>query len=98
MAGYPRSSARAIISRHLESPGTRAYSTEEIYSLLKSIGFREISLRTALGPSDLMLIELGQKYQSIPYRMAQALYPRWLIPLLGEKLGFLLMIHAIKPQ
>lgn len=97
LKGRPFSSAKEMVWKYLESPGTKAYTSREIRHLLASTGFTDIDVRTALGPSDLLLIELSDKYQSFPYRAAKALYPRWLVRRIGDRYGLLLLTEARKP-
>ncbi len=96
-AGRPFTSLREVISRHLESPGTKAYSSTEISRLLSDIGFEDIHLEVKLGPSDLLKIELSYKYRSIIYRIIKLIYPAWLVKAVGNHFGLLLLIKATKP-
>jgi ubiquinone/menaquinone biosynthesis C-methylase UbiE len=86
-----------VIFDHLESPGTKAYTTLEAKSLLSEIGFSDVDLYTKLGPGDLLTIKPGKKYQSSFYKIVWRVYPRFLIRLLGERLGLYLLITASKP-
>jgi ubiquinone/menaquinone biosynthesis C-methylase UbiE len=97
LAGRLFSSVREVISHHLESPGTKAYTSLELSQLLAGIGFKEVSLTSALGPSDLLLIELSDKYDSFIYRILKVLYPGWLVRLVGSRYGLLLLTKATKP-
>jgi ubiquinone/menaquinone biosynthesis C-methylase UbiE len=97
LAGRPFARLMELISRHLESPGTKAYSSAEISRLLSHIGFEDIHLEVKLGPSDLLRIELGHKYKSMIYRIAKLIYPSWLVKALGDRHGLLLLIKATKP-
>jgi len=90
-------SIKEIISRYLESPGTKAYTSGEICQLLAEIGFGDISTKTALGPSDLLRIDFSDKYHSFVYQVAKIIYPRWLVKMTGNKYGLLLLVEAQKP-
>jgi len=93
----PFHSARKFIFDHLESPGTKAYTTSQMHQLLVTVGFTNVSLNILLGPSDLLSIELGDKYGSRLYRLLQMVYPRWLIKVMGDQFGLLLLVEATKP-
>jgi ubiquinone/menaquinone biosynthesis C-methylase UbiE len=96
-AGRPFTSLKEVISCHLESPGTKAYALADISRLLSHIGFKDIHLEVKLGPSDLLKIELSHKYKSMIYRIAKLIYPSWLVKVLGDRYGLLLLIKATKP-
>ena len=95
--GRSFASLKEVISCHLESPGTKAYTSAEISSLLRNIGFEDIHIEVKLGPSDLLKIELSHKYKTMIYRIAKLIYPSWLIKALGDRYGLLLLIKATKP-
>ncbi len=95
--GRPFAGLKELISRHLESPGTKAYTSAEIRRLLSHIGFEDIYLEVKLGPSDLLKIELSHKYKSMIYRILKLIYPSWLVKALGDRHGLLLLIKATKP-
>lgn len=98
LRGQPFSRIKELIGRHLESPGTKAYSSTEMHRLLREIGFQKILSELKLGPSDLLKMKLGKKYRSIFYRIAQILYPSRLVSLLGRHYGLLMLIKATKPE
>jgi len=97
LAGRPFASLKEVISRHLESPGTKVYTPGEIRQLLSHIGFEDIHLDVKLGPSDLLKIELSHKYKSVIYRIIKLIYPRWFVKAIGNRFGLLLLIKATKP-
>lgn len=97
LVGKPFCGAKELIARHLESPGTKVYTSTEIHRLLNKVGFEDILSTVKLGPSDLLKIELGKKYTSIIYRFAQFMYPSGFIQLIGDRYGLLLLIKATKP-
>jgi ubiquinone/menaquinone biosynthesis C-methylase UbiE len=97
LAGNPFSRVKELMARHLESPGTKAYTTTEVQRLLNKIGFENVFSEVRLGPSDLLRIELGRKYRSVFYRIVQSLYPSWLVKLFGDRYGLLLLVKATKP-
>jgi SAM-dependent methyltransferase len=95
--GNFKATMKDIIFEHLESPGTKAYTTAEAKSFLSEIGFSSLSLSTKLGPGDLLAIKPSEKYQSNIYKIVWRVYPRFLVRLLGDRFGLYLLITATKP-
>lgn len=85
---------REIYSKHLESPGTKAYSMKEAHKLFHE--FSDIHMSVQLSFGDLLLGEVGQKHKGILLKIAKALYPRWLVRTLFFKFGLYLLIEARK--
>jgi len=98
LRGRPLASPKQLIYERLESPGTKVYSTREIRELLLTTGFENISVRTQLGPGDLLTIKPSGRYQSLPARVIWKIYPRLLIKLLGDRFGLGLLIEARRPD
>ncbi len=98
LARKPFSSVKDLISQHLESPGTKAFTCEEMSELLAKIGFAQPQGKVTLGPSDLLSLKLSRRYASEIYRVAQALYPRWLVKAMGDRYGLFLFFQARKPR
>lgn len=94
--GRPGLGLKEAVFRHLESPGTKAYSKAEAAVLVEAVGFGEIRVSTRLGPGDLLTIKPSEKYRSWPYRLAWLLWPRPLIRLMGDRFGLYLLIEASK--
>jgi hypothetical protein len=63
-----------IYSRHLESPGTKAYSIQEAYKLFS--GAKDIKIKTILGHGDLLTSQAGQRHKGIFLSIARLLLPR----------------------
>ena len=95
--GNFKATMKDVIFDHLESPGTKAYTTSEAKSFLSEIGFSSLKLQTKLGPGDLLAIKPSEKYQSNIYKIIWRVYPRFLVRLLGERFGLYLLITATKP-
>jgi ubiquinone/menaquinone biosynthesis C-methylase UbiE len=95
--GNLKKTMKGVIFDHLESLGTKAYSTPEAKSFLSEIGFSNLNLHTRLGPGDLLTIKPSEKYQSSIYKMLWRVYPRFLVRLLGDRFGLYLLITATKP-
>jgi ubiquinone/menaquinone biosynthesis C-methylase UbiE len=101
LRGQPRRTLKDVLYHHLESPGTQAFSVAEGRQITESAGFVAVTLRTKLNHGDLLQIEPSHKYRAFPmsvvFRLATALYPRWLIRSLGDRYGLNLMIEARRP-
>jgi ubiquinone/menaquinone biosynthesis C-methylase UbiE len=98
LRGNFRMTQREALIRHLESPGTKAYSLSEAREMLQRVGFADVSAWTDFAVGDLMTLKLGEKYRGAIYRVIRALYPRWLVRLLGRRWGLNLLIAARKPE
>lgn len=94
MAGRPWTPLRAIYGEHLESPGTKAYGITEARALLT--GFSASHVRSLLSFGDLLQGAVGQRHNSMPLRIARAVWPRWLLRRLFPHHGLYLLIEAQK--
>ena len=94
--GQIRTSMKGIVYEHLESPGTKVYTLDETKEFLARIGFSGIKLSTKLGPGDLLTIKPSKKYDAAFFKVVWRVYPRWLIRLMGDRLGLALLIAASK--
>ncbi len=74
--GRPGLSMRQAIYQHLESPGTKAYTCREAHELADGAGYTSVETSTRLGPGDRLTIKPSDKYQSWPFKLAWALWPR----------------------
>lgn len=97
LKGKPWRSPREALFEHLESPGTKAYTTKEAKRLFQNAGFTVIETTPKLGPGDLLIIKLSEKYENPIFKLLQKLYPRWLVRRLGDQFGLNLLIQARKP-
>lgn len=89
-----RAGPRTALARHLESPGTKAYTRAEARELFAA--FSHVDIQTRLGPGDLLLMRSGSRYQSTVARLAWALYPRPVVRALGDRFGLAMLIEATK--
>lgn len=85
---------RRAIFRHLESPGTKAYTLAEARGLFAA--FAEVEIDTALLAGDLLAMRPSERYQGSLFRVLWGLYPRALIRRFGRRLGLGLLIRATK--
>src|SRR5579863_867238 len=93
-AGKPLRSLRDIYARHLESPGTKAFSVSEARAMLSS--FSSVDTRIVLGPGDLLEGAVGQRHRGVLLGIAKALWPRWFIRSAMKKHGLGMLIAASK--
>jgi len=90
----PWKGPRWAMYNYLESPGTKAYTKAEARELFSC--FSRIEVRTQLGHGDLLTMGPYQKHRKWYHRLVWALYPRWAIRLIGDRLGTGLLIEAVK--
>jgi hypothetical protein len=94
LAGHPFRPLREIYLNHLESPGTKAYSTAEARAMFSR--FSQVDVRTQLCFGDLLQGSVGQRHGGILLSLAKTLWPRWLLKRLFKKSGLDLLIEAKK--
>jgi ubiquinone/menaquinone biosynthesis C-methylase UbiE len=95
--GHPLLGLKGAIYRHLESPGTKSYTRAEGRRLVEQAGFTNVTMATRLGPGDLLSIKPSGRYAGTAFKMATALYPRWLVRLFGDGMGLYLLLEGRKP-
>jgi SAM-dependent methyltransferase len=88
-------SMRETVYERLESPGTKTYSRAESFSLMD--GFENRVMRQVFSPGDLLLHRPSSRFQSVLYRLAWKLYPRFLARRFGRRWGLFLLISGKKP-
>jgi len=94
LAGRPLRALRDIYSNHLESPGTKAFTIAEAREMFRP--FSSVSIRTELGPGDLLQGAVGQRHRGLALNVARALWPRWVIRTLLKRHGLSMLITAVK--
>lgn len=94
LRGRPWSSLATIYASHLESPGTKAYSTEEALKLFDQ--FERVETRIELTHADLLESGAGQRHQGVVLALARKLWPRRLIRQALPQAGLFLLIEAQK--
>lgn len=87
-------SVRRSVYDHLESPGTKTYTREEVLALMQ--GYRDVSMRLVFSPGDLLLQRPSAKFQSAVYRLVWRVYPRWLVQRVAKKCGLFLLVTGTK--
>ena len=96
LAGRPWRSLRQLYARHLESPGTKAYTRAEARALFS--GFGAIGVRSELSPGDLLLGAAGQRHSGLLLDTARRLYPRRAVQAPLRGFGLHLLIEATRPR
>jgi hypothetical protein len=91
----PWMTLREAYDRHLESPGTKAYSHAEAQRLMQ--GFEGVRIRTVLTHGDLLASEAGQRHRGAMLALARSIWPRWLIRRLMPSAGLFMLIDGRKP-
>jgi SAM-dependent methyltransferase len=91
---WRRKSLRQSVYDHLESPGTKTYTRQEAASLMQ--GFRNVQMRLAFSPGDLLLHQPSPRFQSTLYRLVWKVYPRWLVRKLARRWSLFLLVTATK--
>ncbi|MCU1486918.1 MAG: hypothetical protein JWN67_3664 [Actinomycetia bacterium] len=94
LAGRPLRSLDDVYARHLESPGTKAYSPAEVRAMLPS--FRSCDVAVQLTFGDLLEGAAGQRHQGRVLALARRVLPRWLIRRHLGRLGLFLLVDARK--
>jgi hypothetical protein len=94
LRGSPLRSLTEIYAAHLESPGTKAYTLDEVRAMLAR--FDNVSLSAQLSFGDLLQGSAGQRHSGLILRTAKALWPRWLLRRLFARHGLYLLIEARK--
>ena len=92
----PWTSLGTIYSRHLESPGTKAYSYSEARSLFHD--YHDVDIDSVLTHGDLLTSAAGQRHQGPLLNIARRIWPRRLIKLVLPKNGLFLLVKASKPR
>lgn len=92
--GMPGRSLDAIYAKHLESPGTKAYTRRQARELL--LGFRSVNCRPCLGMGDLLHGAVGQRHRGVALYQAKAMWPRWFIRRFMSGHRNVLLIEAVK--
>jgi SAM-dependent methyltransferase len=90
----PWTPLRTIYARHLESPGTKAYTIGEARRLFAS--YSAVAVRTTLTHADLLESPVGQGHAGPALSIARRLWPRRILRALFPRLGLFMLIEARK--
>ncbi len=91
----PWTTLAEIYARHLESPGTKAYSVAEAESLMAA--FENTRILTVLTHGDLLESDAGQRHSGPLITIARRVWPRSLIRKAFPDAGLFMLIEARKP-
>jgi len=96
-------SPRKIIFDHVESPGTKSFTEDEVRKMLSGCGTGPaidppVRIQIYLASPDLLSFGLSENYQGRKWQLIRQIYPRWLVKLLvGNRFGTFMTIEATKP-
>ncbi len=94
MRGRPLTGLREIYAKHLESPGTKAYTVHEAQALFAP--FASVDIKVVLNYGDLLQSHVGRRHRGPLLTLAKAIWPRPLIRALFRNHGLYLLITASK--
>ena len=83
-----------IYARHLESPGTKAYTLSQVKLIFAD--FSELNVHSQLSFGELLQGSVGQRHQGLLLKIAKKLWPRALIKIIFKNHGGQLLIEAKK--
>ncbi|HUR21339.1 MAG TPA: class I SAM-dependent methyltransferase [Vicinamibacterales bacterium] len=95
-AGRPLTPMQDIYGKHLESPGTKAFSTSQARALFSA--FSPVAIKVELTHGDLLTSEAGQRHRGALLTLAKAVWPRWFFRTFCPGMGLFMLIDATKPR
>ena len=90
----PFTSLYNVYDKYMESPGTKAYTTEEAKEMCKD--FSEVNIEVKLSHADLLNSDAGQRHRGMILTIAKKLYPRTLVKTLFKSNGLFMLISLTK--
>ena len=94
LAGKPWRSLSSIYARHLESPGTKAYTVAEAQVLFRR--FSQVQIDTVLTHGDLLQSDAGQRHRGWLLSLAKRLWPRRFLRWALSDHGLFMLVQATK--
>lgn len=91
--GRPLTSLKAIYARHLESPGTKAYTHSEALAMIAPFA-DHVAIRAELTHGDLLSSGAGQRHQGRILDLARRVWPRGLLKRVAANNGLFLLISG----
>ena len=85
-----------LYAKHLESPGTKAYTVSEARHLFRQ--FARVRIAIQLTQGDLVASGAGQRHAGAVLGVARALWPRWFFRRFCQRNGLFILIEATKPS
>jgi ubiquinone/menaquinone biosynthesis C-methylase UbiE len=83
-----------VYAGYLESPGTKAYTTEEAKRMFEA--FSAVQIRTVLTHGDLLESAAGQRHGGALLSLARRIWPRGLLRRFAGAHGLFMLIRAVK--
>lgn len=96
LAGRPTRRLSDIYHHHLESPGTKAYTTDEVERMAVAAGFASARARVQLSHGDLLEGAVGARHRGRLLSVAKRLWPRPLLRRFARGLGLYILLEARK--
>lgn len=94
LRGRPFTALSTIYARHLESPGTKAYTKREAAMLFP--GAERMRIGIELTHGDLLDSRAGQRHEGRLLDFARRIWPRWLLRRIAEPCGLFMLISGRK--
>jgi ubiquinone/menaquinone biosynthesis C-methylase UbiE len=94
LIGKPWRSLSDVFAKHLQGPGTKAYTVKDARALFGA--FSSVKVRTVLTHGDLLESEAGQRHQGWLLSTARCLWPRTLLRTALPGSGLYMLIEATK--
>lgn len=88
-------SIRQCVYENLESPGTKTFTRNEVFELMRD--FEDVSIDQVFSPGDLLLHERSSRFTGGAHPFLWKLFPRALVRKIGKRWGLFLLIKAKKP-
>jgi SAM-dependent methyltransferase len=92
--GHPFTTMTEIYARHLESPGTKAFTQAEAVNLFSLA--EDVSTHVVLTHGDLLESSAGQRHRGAVLNIARAVWPRWLLRRIARGWGLFLFVTGRK--
>lgn len=89
-------SMRQTVYEQLERPGTQSFSKTDVRHMMKA--FENVEIQQVFSPEDLLRHTPSSRFNGYFYRVAWALYPRFIVRYLCRKMGLFLLVSASKPS
>jgi SAM-dependent methyltransferase len=94
LAGCPGRPLADLYAHHLESPGTQAFTNEQVRALFGA--FSRVTARVELSCGDLLEGAAGQRHSGPLLAAARKLWPRAILRRTMRRHGLFLLIEAVK--
>lgn len=94
LRGRPWTPLARVYARHLESPGTKAYSVRQARALFA--GADELRVAVELTHGDLLASRAGQRHEGPLLDVARRVWPRWLLRRIARRFGLFLLVTGRK--